>query len=329
MDDKKIFRRYIIFGAGSEGKRVLGLLGKEKVDYFCDNNVNLHGKNVNGVKVISYDEFKNIHYEYNVIVATKGIYNRDKIFSQLRHDNVQFNTLGSLTEELFQKDIEKYVKLNTRETFNYTKELEFICPYDKFDEAGSLTSYFWQDLWAARHIFMNKPDVHYDIGSRIDGFIGHLISFGQEVRLIDIRSFETKLPGVEFIHSDATCLDIIPDNSIMSLSALCSIEHFGLGRYGDEIDPEACFKCFSAMQKKICSEGYLYISLPVGKEHLEFNAHRVFYASTVIDSFPEMQLIEFSSSYGNHIEYNVDINKYDDLLWERGRRFGLFVFKKR
>ena len=52
------------------------------------------------------------------------------------------------------------------------------------------------------------------------------------------------------------------------MSALCSLEHFGLGRYGDAIDPEACFKCFDQIQKKLKKGGNLYISLPVGQAHL-------------------------------------------------------------
>ena len=60
------------------------------------------------------------------------------------------------------------------------------------------------------------------------------------------------------------------------MSALCSLEHLGLRRYGDKIDPEACFKCFDAIQKKARKGGKLYISVPIGKECVEFNAHLFF-----------------------------------------------------
>ena len=42
------------------------------------------------------------------------------------------------------------------------------------------------------------------------------------------------------------------------MSALCSLEHFGLGRYGDPVDPEACFKCFENIQRKLKKGGRLY-----------------------------------------------------------------------
>lgn len=79
------------------------------------------------------------------------------------------------------------------------------------------------------------------------------------------------------------------------------------------------------------SEGEVYISVPIGTEHLEFNAHRVFYPITIVESFNEMELQEFSVINTDHdgIEYNVDIYKYDNELGIRGLRFGLFHFKKR
>ena len=66
------------------------------------------------------------------------------------------------------------------------------------------------------------PEQHYDIGSRVDGFISHLLSFRRNINLIDIRPLERNVDGLNFIHSGATSLNNISDNSIESLSALCS-----------------------------------------------------------------------------------------------------------
>lgn len=64
-----------------------------------------------------------------------------------------------------------------------------------------------------------------------------------------------------------------------------------------------------------------------------FNAHRVFYAQTIMDSFPEMDLVEFSviNKNGDNIKYNVDVHEYDHEPESdyHSLRFGLFVFKKR
>ncbi len=226
------------------------------------------------------------------------------------------------------EDLQQYTTLNKRKSFAYDKTFAYFIAGDKFAQNGSFHPYFWQDLWAAKHIFQRRPHVHCDIGSRVDGFIAHLASFGQKVRLFDIRPMESAIDNVEFVQCDATNLENIPDGSIESISALCSLEHFGLGRYGDPIDPEACFKCFHSIQKKIQWGGVLYLSVPIGYEHVEFNAHRVFYAETIVNSFPNMRLVEFSVAYKETIEYNVDLHQYDGDKEYGGGRFGLFLFEK-
>ena len=94
------------------------------------------------------------------------------------------------------------------------------------------------------------------------------------------------------------------------------------------IDPEACFKCFAEIQKKIKVRGHLYIAVPVGKERIEFNAHRVFYVETIVREFDQVKLLEYSCTADGKIEYNVDIHKYDWDKHNGNYRYGLFHFIK-
>ena len=235
----------------------------------------------------------------------------------------------SLIEDTFlQKDIAEYQKANKRANFDIQKKYMWPIVKDKYAYAGVIHNYFWQDLWAARQIVGAGIKEHFDIGSRLDGFIAHLLAANIEVTMIDVREFPGKIEGLHTIVDDATSLCQIPDASIDSMSALCSLEHFGLGRYGDPIDPEACFKCFVNIQKKLKKGGKLYISLPIGKERVEFNAHRVFYASTIVECFGELRLEEFSCTANGTIEYDVDIHKYDNDNHNGEYRYGLFAFVK-
>lgn len=322
-------KKYILFGAGHDGRGVLKLLGKSAVAYFCDNNPNAFGEEIDGVKVIPYEELKKCHVAYTVVITTRKVNFALEIAQQLQKDAVPFWTMEEMAKGCLSKDLEQYQAKNRRPSFAFNEQDSYLIPFDKYENAALVSSYFWQDLWASRHIFQAKPLVHYDIGSRIDGVIAHLSSFGQRVRLLDIRPLDVQIPNVEFVQCDATNLDAVEDDSIESLSALCSLEHFGLGRYGDPIDPEACFKCFAAIQRKITQGGTCYISVPIGKEHLEFNAHRVFYASTVRECFSQMELVEFSSAYREQFESDIDLHKYDDWTEWGGDRFGLFRFRKR
>ena len=235
-----------------------------------------------------------------------------------------------ITEHSFvDDDAKKYSEMNKRPQFDIQERYNWKIIGDKYASAGTISNYFWQDLWAARLIAKSGKKIHYDIGSRLDGFIAHLLSMGIQVTMIDVRPFPGEIEGLSTIVDDATMLSQFDDDSIDSLSALCSLEHFGLGRYGDEIDPEGCFKCFDSIQKKMKKGGDLYISVPIGKERLEFNAHRVFYAKTIIDCFDQMEMIRYSCVAENTLEENVKIDKYDQDPHNGNYRYGLFWFKKR
>lgn len=153
--------------------------------------------------------------------------------------------------------------------------------------------YFHQDLWAARKIYQSRPEKHVDVGSRIDGFIAHLLPF-MPVTVIDVRPMTSAIQGLSFIQDDATQLRSFPDNSVQSMSSLHVAEHFGLGRYSDPVDPDACFRFMSTLERVLAYDGTLYFSVPVGRERVDFNAHRVFAPVTILSAFPKLSLLSFS-----------------------------------
>lgn len=61
------------------------------------------------------------------------------------------------------------------------------------EASGELGAYFQQDLLVARWIHHAAPRRHIDVGSRIDGFIGHLAVF-REVEVLDIRPQTSRSP---------------------------------------------------------------------------------------------------------------------------------------
>ena len=229
----------------------------------------------------------------------------------------------------YENDKKIYSQMNRRENFIFKKEYEYPFLGEWRGQAGYPGGYFWQDLWGGLRIAEKMPVRHFDIGSRIDGFISHLMLLKIPTTLIDIRPLDKKIPGVEFIQADATELNNIADNSIESLSALCSLEHFGLGRYGDAIDPEGCFKAFHAIQRVVRPGGYIYISLPIGKERVCFNAQRVFNTNTIVEEFKSCHLEEYSVidlTEDPVLIINCDLKKYNDA---ETSQMGLFCFRKK
>ena len=319
-------KKYILIGRDNEVAEAIQFLGELNVLCVCKENVKGGHTLFRNTKIplIQINDLSSYYKDHLDIVTTEpNIFDR-----QLHEMGYTSLLLNDVINDILRQEAIQYETANKRETFRYSRSDEFLIWRDRYKQAGSFGSYSWQDLWAAKRIFTYRPDVHYDIGSRFDGFITHLLSFGQIVRMIDIRPLDIHILGLEFIQADATKLDTIRDNSIQSLSALCSLEHFGLGRYGDPIDPEACFNCFDAIQRKLVPGGYAYISVPIGKEHLEWNAHRIFNPYTVVNAFNECDLVEFSSCRGKQYEEYIELDKYSEEVGTRGGRFGLFRFRK-
>ena len=194
----------------------------------------------------------------------------------------------------FLRDARRYRSVASQ---RFPMRLRYLKPMliDFGGQAGNLDEhYFFQDLWAARKIFAARPQQHFDIGSRVDGFVAHVLTF-MPVQVMDIRPLTSDVPGLTFVQTDATDLAGIADDSVESLSCLHAAEHFGLGRYTDPIDPDACFKAMAAMQRVMRPGGRLYFSVPVGVERLEFNAQRVFDPRTILATFDDLQLLSFAA----------------------------------
>ncbi len=193
------------------------------------------------------------------------------------------------------------------------------------EQAGHASGhYFHQDLWAARRIYEHRPTRHVDIGSRVDGFIAHLLVF-MPVELVDIRPMQSKVEGMKFVQADATRMDGFADNSVPSLSSLHAIEHFGLGRYGDPLDPQACFTAMGALSRVLAPDGRLYFSVPIGRERVVFNAHRVFDPKRIVDVFSDLELLEFSAvNDAGDFFPNARMEDYQNAYFS----CGMFVFTK-
>lgn len=199
---------------------------------------------------------------------------------------------------------------------------------DYFDSAGTANGhYFHQDLLVAQYIFIDKPKYHLDVGSRIDGLIAHVASF-REVEVLDIRELnKTNHPNIKFRQLDL--MSEVPQNCTDSLSCLHTIEHFGLGRYGDPLDPKGYLKGFNNLIEMLSPGGKLYISFPIGKNNeVHFNAHRVFHPTEIFLWAPgRIDLVNFDyvdDSGDLHKNKSLEIN---DISVNHG--CGIYTFRKK
>ncbi len=192
------------------------------------------------------------------------------------------------------------------------------CFFDNLSNTPLDPTYFFQDSWAAKHIFDLKPEHHYDIGSSAKT-IGILSQF-IPITMIDIRPIELDLANLYF--KKGSILDLpFEDNSIESLSSLCVVEHIGLGRYGDPLDPFGSEKAVAEIKRVIKPGGIVLFSAPVDKENkIYFNAHRAFTRDYLLELFDGFEIVDEKYQYGNKVYEYYDGNK--------GFGTGMYLLKK-
>lgn len=184
---------------------------------------------------------------------------------------------------------------------------------DYTEQAGAASGhYFHQDLLVAGFVHKTNPTRHIDIGSRIDGFVAHVATF-RPIEVMDVRALQSSgHPNITFLKADLMDANNAIANSTDSLSCLHAIEHFGLGRYGDPVDPVGHIKGFNNMLAMVKPGGRFYISFPISKrKEIHFNAHRVFHPHDILSwaKQPEcIQLVRF-----DYVDDRGDLHQNVDL----------------
>jgi hypothetical protein len=188
------------------------------------------------------------------------------------------------------KDWYTYRKIN-REIVDdrFTTNIKDIFPvggentaYTSFDR-----HYVYHTAWATRvvkEIKIESPSGkafrHTDISSSL--YFSALLSTFIPVDFYDYRPADLRLDGLTTSSADLMALPF-EDKSVESISCLHTIEHIGLGRYGDVIDPQGDIKAIKELMRVVALHGSLIIALPVGRQRIEFNAHRIYNPSYIKD----------------------------------------------
>jgi SAM-dependent methyltransferase len=157
--------------------------------------------------------------------------------------------------------------------------------------------YFYQDTWAFERIVQRSPSAHVDVGSH-HKFVA-LLSKVVPVTMVDIRPLSLPLESLQFRHGSILELPF-EDGSLSSISCLCVVEHIGLGRYGDPLDPQGTEKAIKELMRVLAPGGNLYISVPIDDENRTyFNAHRSFREAYLFEQFDQLTVIEKRYIFGN------------------------------
>jgi hypothetical protein len=198
----------------------------------------------------------------------------------------------------------------------------FPCLTDWLPSTPFDPHYFYQGAWIARKLAKHSPQYHVDIGSSV--LTISVVSGFVKTIFLDYRPLRATLSSLTSIAGSILQLPFRSE-AINSLSCMHVLEHIGLGRYGDPIDPDGSRKAAAELARTVAKGGVLYLSVPIGRPRVCFNAHRVFSPDEIPAMFSSLTLVEFS-----WIDDAGGLHQSDDLGSAVGQEYacGLYQFEK-
>lgn len=114
-----------------------------------------------------------------------------------------------------------------------------------------------------------------------------------DVTIVDIRKIELDEDGISSEQMDLS--DIVPEEMrerFDLVSSISTVEHAGLGRYGDRIDPAGDFRLVKGIADIIKPGGIFICSVPVGPGCVVYNLNRIYSEFRLNILFKDFELIE-------------------------------------
>ena len=164
----------------------------------------------------------------------------------------------------FKRERRRFLELAAEANLTLPVMVSYPCLRDRHATTPiSDPHYFYQDAWGAAQVARIKPSQVIDVGSS-----ARLVScISQFVPLVSVdisQLLPVDLPNLQV--KTGTIVDLpFEDASIEFLMSLCVVEHIGLGRYGDPIDPQAIDKAVEELCRVIRPGGRLVLSGPWGR----------------------------------------------------------------
>jgi len=230
--------------------------------------------------------------------------------------------------KIFHENFKKFQNLSEikEERFSLRWKERYPCLKDDTGNTYFDRHYIYHTAWAARVLAKLKPQLHIDISSSL--YFASLISAFIPFEYYDYRPPRLELNNIKVKNVDLTSLSFA-SKSINSLSCMHVVEHVGLGRYGDPIDPGGDLKAISELKRVMAPGGVLLFVVPVGYPKVIFNAHRIYSYSQVISYFPGFELVEFALVPDNQQLGDFIYNASEEISNKQKYGCGCFFFKRK
>jgi len=198
----------------------------------------------------------------------------------------------NLSSDAFKLQFEEFQKLIHDDRFQFSWKDIYPCLYDNTKQTDYDPHYLYHPAWAIRKLIEIAPEKHVDISSSV--YFNAFASALYQIEFYDYRPANITLNNLKCLKNDVTQLTF-EDNSIQSLSCMHVIEHIGLGRYGDPINPIGDIVAINELKRVLNLNGHLLFVVPIShKAKIQFNAHRIYTFDLIIELFDGLNLQEFS-----------------------------------
>ena len=205
-------------------------------------------------------------------------------------------------------------------------EKRYPCLCDNTGSTGFDRHYIYHPAWAARILALNKPESHVDISSTLH--FCSIVSAFIPTKFYDYRPANLELGNLSSEAADLLALPFA-DAALPSLSCMHVVEHIGLGRYGDNLDPDGDLKAISELKRVLAVEGSLLFVVPVGQPVIMFNAHRIYSYDQILSYFTGFELKEFALIPDNPEEGGLIRNASKESAAKQTYACGCFWFVKK
>lgn len=243
--------------------------------------------------------------------------------------NIINTALGTAKRHIvFLKEFFRYKKLSKGELrLSVFWRDRLPCHNDRTLVTGFDRHYVFHPAWAARILAQTLPKDHVDISSTLN--FCSLVSAFIPVKYYDYRPADLDLDNLVSESADLLSLPFAA-GSISSLSCMHVVEHVGLGRYGDILDPDGDLKAIAELKRVLAPGGLLLFVVPVGgTAKIMFNAHRIYRYDQVIDFFKDFELKEFALIPDSPEQGGLVRNPPKELADNQNYGCGCFYFRKR
>jgi SAM-dependent methyltransferase len=198
---------------------------------------------------------------------------------------------ATISETDFRADFERFRAMSVEPRFELDWDDRMPCLDDRTAGTGFDRHYVYHTAWAMRVLARVRPAKHVDVASSL--YFAALASAFVPVRYLEYRPVDLHLPGLTCEQADLLRLPFA-DRTVPSLSCMHVVEHVGLGRYGDALDPDGDLKAMSELERVLAPGGTLLLVVPVGRPRVQFNAHRIYGFDQIREAFGGLELVEFA-----------------------------------